>query len=169
MSKQTELAQLGDAVTVDSSGRVSRGTIPSWRVAISGADLAQTTADTDVTVPFNNSSTDNCFLEGGCTMASGVITVPVAGLYQMATSIRFGSVTGTDYILVRIVKNGALTGASESHSIVDDHGSSYHTITLTDLFKCDAGDELKAVGHVGGDTSWVFDGNTCHFSGHMVG
>ena len=102
-------------------------------------------------------------------MASGVITVPVTGLYQMAASVRFGNVTSTDYIILKIVKNDNLTGVSETYAIVDDHGAIYHTIALTDLYQCDAGDELKVVGYVSNDTSWVFDGGTCHFNGHMVG
>lgn len=157
------------ALTLDNTGRLTRSVIPSWRVAISGADIAHTTAGATVEVAFNNSSTENCFLAGGCTMASGVITVPVTGLYQMATSIRFGFVTSADYIIVKIIKNGVTTNASESYAIVDDHGALYHTITLTDLYQCDAGDELAVAGYVSNDTSWVFDGNTCHFSGHMVG
>jgi hypothetical protein len=157
------------ALTLDSTGRLTRSVIPSWRVAISGADLAQTAADTYIDVAFNNSSTENCFLAGGCTMASGVITVPIEGLYQMAASVRFGNVTSTDYILLSIIKNGVTTNASDTYAIVDDHGSAYHTLTLTDLFQCDAGDELAVAGYVSNDTSWVFDGNTSHFNGHMVG
>mgnify|MGYP005997131003 FL=1 len=156
-------------LTIDSSGRLTRSTIPSWRVAISGADITHTTANANVGVAFNNSSTENCFLAGGCTMASGVITVPVAGLYQMASSVRFNNVTGTDHIYLKIIKNGEETNASESYAIVDDHSPLYHSITVTDLYQCNAGDELAVAGFVSTDTSWAYDGNTCHFNGHMVG
>ena len=167
MSKQTELAQLGDAVTVDGSGRVSRSTIPSWRVALS-ADQNETSSGSH-TVEFNNSSTENCFIAGGCTLSAGVITVPVAGLYFISSTVRFNNVSSSYYIILRSVKNGSMAGAEDTYAIIDDHGSLYHTITITDLFQCNAGDTLEMSGYVQSDTSWSYDGQTSHFNGYMVG
>ena len=152
---------------MDSSGRVSRSTIPSWRVALS-ADQNETSSGS-YTVEFNNSSTENCFIAGGCTLSAGVITVPVAGLYFISSTVRFNNVSGSYYIILRGVKNGSMTGAEDTYAIIDDHGSLYHTLTMSDLYQCDAGDELAVVGYVSSDSNWVYDGNTCHFNGHMVG
>lgn len=154
-------------LTIDSSGRVSRNLIPSWRVGLDN-DQNETTA-LGHTVEFDNSSTENCFIAGGCTLSAGVITVPVAGLYSIASSVRFDNVTGTDYIILRTVKNGSTSGLEDAYAIVDDHGTSYHSITVTDLLQCNAGDTLEISGYVSNDTSWHFAANTCHFNGYMVG
>lgn len=154
-------------LTIDSSGRVSRNLIPSWRVGLV-ADQNETTAGGH-TVEFDNSSTENCFIAGGCTLSAGVITVPVAGLYSIASSVRFSNVTGTDYIILRTLKNGSTSGAEDGYAIIDDHGVNYHSITITDLFQCDAGDTLEISGYVQSDTSWHYSANTSHFNGYMVG
>lgn len=155
-------------LTIDSSGRVSRNLIPSWRVALNG-DQSETTANTYITVEFNNSSTENCFLAGGCTMASGVITVPIAGLYFFTTLVRFDQVTSTDHLGLRVVKNNEITNSEEYTGIFDDHGASYHSANVSGLFECSANDTLTVKGYVLNDTVWHFASNSCFFSGYMVG
>ena len=155
-------------LTIDSSGRVSRSLIPSWRVALDG-DQNETTASTYITVGFNKSSSENCFLAGGCTLSSGVITVPVAGLYFFTTLIRFDQVTSTDHLAVRVTKNNAISGAEEYTGFIDDHGASYHSVTISGLYQCNASDELAVKGYVNNDTSWHFASDGCFFSGYMVG
>ena len=167
MSKQTELAQLGNAVTVDSSGRVYRSTIPSWRLGLS-ADQNESSSGS-YTVEFDKSSTQNCFIAGGCTLSAGVITVPVAGLYFISSTVRFNNVSSSYYLILRSVKNGSMLGSEDTYVIVDDHGSSYHTMTITDLFQCNAGDTLEMSGYVQLDSSWGYDADTSHFNGYMVG
>lgn len=155
-------------LTIDSSGRVSRNLIPSWRVALDG-DQNETTANTYITVGFNKSSAENCFLTGGCTLSSGVITVPVAGLYFFTTLIRFDQVTSTDHFNVRVTKNDEVTGAEEYTGSYDDHGTAFHSAIVSGLFECSANDTLTVKGYVSNDTSWHFASGACIFSGYMVG
>lgn len=154
-------------LTIDSSGRVSRNLIPSWRVGLNSNQ--NETSSGEHTVEFDNSSTENCFIAGGCTMATGVITVPVAGLYSLATTVRVNNVTSTNYIRLSIKRNNVQTGLSDAYAVVDDHGLNFHSLTATDLFQCDAGDELKVSCYIENDTSWNYGGDTCHFNGYMVG
>ena len=167
-SKAFELAQLGDAVTVDGSGRVSRSTIPSWRVGLD-QDQNETTASTYLTVEYDLTNIENCFVSGGCTISNGVITVPTAGLYSLNATVRFDAVASTYQIAVKILKNGVDTGSSEIMAIVDDHGSGLHSIAVSDLQECAANDTLQVKGFAQSDTSWHFASNASFFSGYMVG
>lgn len=155
------------AMTIDSSGRMTRSVLPAWRVGLAN-DQNETSAG-DHVVEFDTDNVENCFLQGGCTHSSGVITVPIAGLYFLSSSIRFDSVSSTNYVIVRLQKNGVTTGLSDAYALVDDHGSSYHSVTVTDVFQCQAGDELRVQVNVQSDTSWHLSGDNCHYNGFMVG
>lgn len=155
------------AMTVDSSGRVLRSVLPAWRVSLSN-NQAETAAGT-YKVEFDKQDTQNCFLQGGVTLSSGTITVPVAGLYRCGSTIRVDDVTGTYYIISYIRKNQATDASSDSYVIADDHGTNYHTLTVNDLYQCQANDQLECYIYVQSDTSWHIEAATAHFNGHLVG
>ena len=102
------------AMTVDSSGRVTKPQLPAFHVGLASAQTLSTTAST---VLFEDRGTSyNNFLQGGITISSGVITVPIAGVYQFNTLIRANSV-GSGFITARIMRN-SMSGSEEGGYII---------------------------------------------------
>jgi len=155
------------AMTVDSSGRVLRSVLPAWRVGLAN-QIDKSSAGTHK-VTFDITSGQNCFLQGGVTHNNGTITIPVAGLYKLGSTIRVDNVSSSYYIISYIRKNNATDNANDSYVLVDDHGSSYHSLTVNDLYQCQAGDELECYINVQSDTGWHIEPYTAHFNGHLVG
>ena len=155
------------AMTVDSSGRVLRSVLPAWRIGLSNQQNETSSGTHKVT--FDTTSGDNLFLQGGVTLSSGTITVPVAGLYKLGSTIRIDAVSSSYYIVSYIRKNQNADNSSDSYALVDDHGSSYHSLTVNDLYQCQAGDELECYINVQSDSSWHIEPYTAHFNGHLVG
>ena len=156
------------AITIDSSGRVLRSAVPAWRVGLSTTQ-PQTSSGTKL-VPFDTYNTQNCFLQGGVTLSSGTITVPVAGLYKVGSTIRVDDVNTAIYIISYIRKNQANQNLEDSYVLTDNHGVTYQSLTVNDLYQCEAGDELECYINVqSGDSSWELAQNVSHFNGHLVG
>ena len=156
------------AMTVDSSGRVLRSVLPAWRVSLINEQF-ETAAGGPFKVEFDKQGTENCFIQGGVTLSSGTITVPVAGLYRCGSTIRVDDVSGSYYIIAYIRKNNETTGSSDSYVIADDHGANYHSLTMTDLYQCQANDQLECYVYIQSDTSWSIYPTNSHFNGHLVG
>jgi hypothetical protein len=153
------------AITIDSSGRVSRGVIPSWRLGLT-ADFNRTAAS-ELEIPFDQSSGDLCYLDGGCTMSGGIVTVPVAGLYIVTSVTRFDSV-GTGYAVARIRINDSTAGSSETYSIAGSPSSNYDTLSMSQVYKLSADDNVRITIGTSADTSWSVDSNST-FSGALIG
>lgn len=155
-----------DAMTIDSSGRVSMPVVPAWRVGLSGNQTI-TTSGSDVLVVFDETTSDNCFLQGSVTLSSGIITVPVAGVYQVNVVCRIDSI-GSGYIIAKIKRNNVDGGNSDTYIISGSPSTNYENLTGSDIFKCDANDTLRVTVLSSGDTNWSAHNNTV-FSGHLVG
>ena len=92
-----------------SGGAVLFPNRPAFHVSLASAQTLSTTA---ATVLFEDRGTSyNNFLQGGITISSGVITVPIAGVYQFSTLIRANSV-GSGFITARIMRN-SMSGSEE--------------------------------------------------------
>ena len=153
------------AISVDSSGRVTRSVIPSWRVGLTDHQTVSTADLTDVS--FTNTSTNNCFLNGGCTISSGVITVPVAGLYQINCCIRLDQVSA-NYIELYIRFNGVSSVFTGGYHIEGDPNSNYHSISTNETFLMSANDDVRCSIYAGGDSSWRVN-QASNFGGYLVG
>ena len=150
------------AMTIDSSGRVSRSVLPAWRLGLTGnVDVSATGLQVD----WNKSSTDQCFIQGGCSNSSGVITVPVSGVYQINTTCRVNDV-GTNYIELYIKVND--DDDSIGYHIEGDPYSSYHSISASEIFSLSANDNVRIRLYPGGDSSWRLH-QLSKFSGVMIG
>ena len=155
------------AMTVDSSGRVLRSVLPAFRVGLTSTQNKTSAGPHKVT--FDTTSGNSCFLQGGVTHNNGTITVPVSGLYQINAQIRIDNVSSSYYIIGRITKNQDTSTINSSYTIVDDHGTSYHTLISNDLHQCEANDELEVSIYVQSDGNWDIEGGYCLFSGYLVG
>ena len=154
------------ALTIDSSGRVQMPVVPAWRVGLTG-NQTNTTAGSDVQIVYNDSNTNNCFLQGGVTLSSGIITVPIAGVYHVNMSARIDFV-GSGYIIAKIKRNNIDSDNSDTYIIAGSPSSNYENLTGSDVFKCDANDNFRVTVYSDSDTSWNMNSNTL-FSGHLVG
>jgi len=88
-----------DVIKINNSGHLQIPYQPCWNV---GRNSTQTISNgTATNIIFNQSTGNDCFLQGGCTLdtSTGRVTVPVAGKYLLVASIRTeatGSSTGTN-------------------------------------------------------------------------
>ena len=155
-----------DAMTIDSSGRVQMPVVPAWRVGLTSTQTS-TTSGSDVLVVFDESASDNCFLQGSVALSSGIITVPVAGVYQVNLVCRIDSI-GSGYLIAKIKRNNVDSGNSDTYIISGSPSSNYENLTGSDIFKCDANDTFRVTVYSDSDTNWNMNNNTV-FSGHLVG
>ena len=156
-------------LTIDSSGRVTRPVIPAWRLCLSALQNITTAGGSGTDVAFDDSSAGNFgFLQGGCTLSSGVITVPVTGLYQVNATLRFDDI-GSGYIIMRILKNNGQSNKQELYVINGSPSTSYETLSGGDVLSCTANDTIRISAMASADTSWHLDPNGCKFSGYLIG
>ena len=154
------------AMTVDSSGRVTKPQIPAFHVGLASAQTLSTTAATvnfeDRGISYNN------FLQGGITISSGVITVPIAGVYQFNTLIRANAV-GSGFITARIMRN-SMSGSEEGGYIIigNTRSTDYDNLTGSTVYNMNASDTVKIEMKTSADTSWNV-GTQSEVSGFLVG
>lgn len=150
------------ALSIDASGRVTTPARPAWKLGL-GTDTSNFGADTEVTCPFDIER----ILTSGVTHSAGVITVPVAGLYQINFTVRFDTI-GSGYTLARMIVNNTNNNANRTYVIEQNAGTSYHTLSGSDIFEVDANSTFKLTGYASHDTSWHFNAASA-FSGYLVG
>ena len=158
-------------LTIDSAGRVLRpsSVLPAWRVG-RGSDFNITNGQAATTVINYNVTDDtnrNFFIQGGCTISSGVVTVPVTGLYCVATSNRFDNIGG-GYIVVRIVKNNETDSSRGTYDIIGQPSNNYFTVGDTTIFPLAANDTMKVDYYVSSDTNFTLNLRS-YFSGYLIG
>ena len=153
------------ALTIDSSGRVTMPVVPAWRVALSASQSVSSIGYTQVQL--DQISTENCFLNGGVTISSYEVVVPITGIYAIHSYARIDSL-GTGYVQLGITINGVRTGRSDSYSIEGSPPSNYVTINASDVFSVTANDTFRMEVYTSNDNSYTINSNTV-FSGHLVG
>jgi len=153
------------ALTIDSSGRVTTPSVPAWRVSLNATQSVSATGYTQVQLDLT--STENCFLNGGVTISSYEVVVPITGIYAVHSYVRVDGV-GTGYVQLGILVNGVRLGVSDSFSIEGSPPSNYTTINASDVFSVTANDTFRLEVYTSNDNSYTINGNTV-FSGHLVG
>jgi len=155
------------ALAIDSNGVVTRPVIPAWRVGRT-ANQSVGQGSSSVDVEFDRTTDQNCFLQGGCTISSGVITVPVAGLYQINANVRLNLVSA-NYIEFYMVINDVATGTSTfSYFLNGAPSSSYDSGAVSSVFSLSANDNVRIKVYAGGDTSHTISSYST-FSGVLIG
>ena len=156
------------AMTIDSSGRVTRGVIPSWRL---GKTAQQDFTATSGTLTWNAESGNANFIKGGVTnnSSTGKVTVPVAGIYMVGSTVRVDGATSGNYILMRIIKNDVTADVKDQYySLVDDQTTVYGSISMSGIYDCSANDTLRVDMTAQSDTSWHASDHS-YFWGYLVG
>ena len=156
------------AMTIDSSGRVLQPLIPAFRVGLTSNQSITSTGDN--TIEWNEgtaSESDNCFTQGGFSWSSGVVTVPVTGVYSFNLIARLDNV-GSGYLIAKIIKNNETSGNLKSYVIDGDPPTDYTNLTGSDVFKLTASDTIKVNIAASADSSYQVATDSS-FSGHLVG
>ena len=150
---------------IDSTGRVIMPVVPAWRAGMASSQ-AVTSNTSEVAILFDKGSGSNCFLNGGVTISSGKIVVPIAGIYQVNLNMRIDNIS-SGYLVSRILKNLDQSGQEESYHIQTTAGT-YNTVTITDVYEAEAGDEFSVSNLSNSDGTYTVS-STSTFSGHLIG
>ena len=156
------------ALTIDSSGRVLQPSVPAFRVSLTSDQGISSTGDHDI--EWNEGTTsesDNNFTQGGFSWSSGVVTVPIAGVYSFSVVLRVDSV-GSGYLVGKLMKNDDQSNNSEAYIIDGSPPYNYTNLTGTTVFKCNANDNIRMAITSSADTSYTVQ-NQSTFSGHLIG
>ena len=159
-------------LTIDSAGRILKPALPAFRVGLI-ISQAETTTTSSRLVEWDegtSSESDFCFTQGGFSWNTGVVTVPVTGIYSFSMALRIDNVNGQYYVVGRITKNNDNASNKELYVIDGQAAPNYINLTGTTLFKLDANDNIKVTVFVENDSSsgWnINNGST--FSGHLIG
>ena len=156
------------AMTIDSAGRVFQPAKPAWRIGrasvLTGVNNLTTVINFDDVADTNR----DFFTQGGVTVSSGVVTVPVAGIYHLGSTVRFDDVSNS-YIVVRITKNNDANSTYGTYDIVGNgQSTNYESIGDATIFKLNASDTVKVDYYVSNDSSFNIDTRT-YFWGYLVG
>ena len=157
------------AMSVDSSGRVLKPSVPAFRVGLT-SDQNVTSTGAHITIEFNegtSSESDFHFTQGGFSWSSGVVTVPVTGAYHFDLLTRVDSV-GSGYIVMSIAKNNDFTNNRRMFSIEGDPATDYQSINASGIFKLAASDNVRCAIYSSADSNFNITTRTT-FSGHLVG
>ena len=157
------------AMSVDSSGRVLQPSIPAFRVGLTSSQNI-TTSSSNIDIEWNDGTSSdslNCFSQGGFSWSSGIVTVPISGVYQFDMTLRVDGI-GSSYVLGKIVKNNVHSGNEEYYSIEGSPASNYQGVTAGGVFKCSASDTIRVTIFSQNDSNFSVN-NASIFSGHFVG
>jgi hypothetical protein len=130
-----------NALTITSTGQVTIPNQPAWSVGLSAQ---QNFSSTPGTIVWNQSSGNECFVQGGVSLNSGNgrITVPVAGKYVVFASIRTeatGAAFGTN---LNLRKNGTTLQRHYVGGAVNSAGSFMYIETRPIIVNCAANDYI---------------------------
>ena len=161
-------------LTIDSSGRILKPALPAFRVGLINHQPETSVAGSGYgpIVEWDegiSSETDFCFNQGGFSWSSGVVTVPVAGIYSFSIALRVDAV-GDGFVVGRIIKNDDTSANKELYVIDGAPPANYTNLTGTTLYKLAAGDNIRVAVFVENDpnSSWSI-ANQSIFSGHLLG
>ena len=133
-------------LTIDSSGHVSQPQLPAACFHYQGSDITGAAA-----VPLNTQSV----LQGGMSMSSNVITVPIAGLYKIGFYHLATSTGAYSVLFIRI--NGQTQGMPHSNQIQfrPPHGNdSFTHQTIASLSANDTVDFFVSSGTIHGNADY---------------
>ena len=164
------------AMGIDSNGIVTRNLIPAWGLHLSGNysgtqaggffPITQWIVSADV----NESS----FLQGGCSLNTGVITVPITGLNNITTTTRFDSMGG-NYCKCAISINdeddtNTLNKYGGGQNIVGESSLDHRQTPKANLVaKLTANDTVRIKVLAASDTAWTVLAQESIFQGYLIG
>ena len=162
--------QGSDAFTIASNGAVTTNYLPAWRIGRE-TDFNVTSSATWTKTTWDDfAASDNCFTQNVTYNSSGHIIVPVAGIYQINTTVRYDGLTAdSGYFILSIQINDERSGNQDTYFLGEPQSGSYHSASISDVFKLDANDEVSIYVYSSNDSSWHINANVSVFSGVRIG
>ena len=176
------------AIGINTNGVVTRNVIPAWSLTLPD-DYAGSTANSHV--PINDwgvnthSKTSQqvnktCFIQGGCSVNTGVVTVPVTGLYNISTHLRINdnTITVGAYMQTQIsinneTDNGTLSifgGGEILDTLPSSNDAWNYGVTRASLIaNLTANDNVRVMLYVETDNNWTISTNQTIFKGYLIG
>ncbi len=155
-------------LAIDSSGRVTQPTKPAWRIGRGSSVTVSNGQAANTVINFNlTSDTTRRFFTQGVTVSSGVVTVPVSGLYHVGAAVRLDGI-GSGYSLMAIRVNNDTDSTTGTYNIKGNPDTNYFTLTEATVFDLNANDEVKVYYYVQSDTSFNLNLRS-YFWGYLVG
>ena len=147
------------AMAIDSAGRVTQPAKPAWRIGVGSNYNVSNGQAASTIINFNLTSdtTRRMFTQGGITVSSGVVTVPVSGLYHVGSTVRFDAIGG-GYAILSIRINNDTDSGTGTYNIKGTPDTNYFSLTESTVFDLTANDQVKVYYYVQTDTN--FDVNS---------
>ena len=156
-------------MTIDSAGRVFQPAKPAWRIGRGTSFTVTNGQDSNTVIDFDLTSdtTRRFFTQGGITVSSGVVTVPVSGIYHVGSTVRFDAI-GAGYTLLQIRINNDTQSGQGTYMLKGAPDTNYFSLTESTVFDLNANDQVKVYYYTQSDTN--FDVNLrSYFWGYLVG
>tara|TARA_A100001388_G_scaffold269709_1_gene246395 strand:+ start:470 stop:1030 length:561 start_codon:yes stop_codon:yes gene_type:complete len=168
------------ALTVDSSGRVSRGVVPAWFLTL-GTSAESRTAAGEAAVQFAvqaDSGFNQTYIQGGASVSNGVVTVPNTGLYYVNGNCRLDSLASGQWGRVGIsINSHTIFDSANTYQtmrltptmLVDVNGENFNGMDVSAVLKLSANETVEIRASVYNDTSWNISLYDSHFTGYFIG
>ena len=157
-------------LTIDSAGYITSGKVPAWRIG-RDTDFNVTASGTYTKVEWDerDNSSVNTFMDH-VTYSSGDIVIPVAGIYQFNATVRFDQANAdSGYGILSLQKNDERSGLADTYLVFESQSNSYHSVSASTVFKCNANDTLAVYVYHNNDSSFHISNGTSSCSGVRIG
>ena len=174
------------ALGINSNGVVTRNVIPAWNLNLPD-NYTGTNANANVQIndwgtnTHSNTSQQVAktnFIQGGCSVNTGVVTVPVTGLYNISTHLRFQDISSggfmsafisinneTDYNTLSVFGGGEIIDTKPSADDYWDYGAARASL----IANLTANDNVSIMVYVESDNAWTISVNESMFKGYLIG
>jgi len=154
------------AATIDSSGRILTPARPLFMAPGNASGYQNTSASNTIISDWNTSDSTISIMQGGMSFGSSGVTVPIAGIYEVFSSVIF-KVENAEYGLLMIYKGNDRITLSQSYNITT--GVTTENSVVTKAFvNCAAGDVLS-IREQGQNAQWYNAGTYSTFSVQLIG
>ena len=155
-------------LTINSDGRVLQPNLPSWRISIaSDASVSSDTAWQVIAWDETDDSAENLYLQGGITVVSSKIVIPVAGVYMFGVNLRIDGISSGNYLTAVMEKNDSTTDNAEAEWVEQNAAATYATVSMSSVMKFAATDTIR-VSVASPDGTYTIQDN-CTFYGALIG
>ncbi len=170
-----------DALTIDSNGVASRSVVPAWYLTFGTSLESRSAAAEAIVTSFavqSDSGYNPTYIQGGCSVSGGIVTVPATGLYYVHGCCRFDSLDSGQWARIGIsINSETILNSANSYQTVrysptnltSVNGESYLGSNVSAILKVDANDTFEIRAETNSDTSWAISQYDSHFTGYFIG
>ena len=172
---------------ISGTGVVTRNVIPAWNLILpdsySGSTANSAVHINDWGTGANHGSSSAQvgkinFIQGGCSVSTGIVTVPVAGLYFIDTHLRMENIDNGAYMYASISINNETDTSTlnkfggaeilDTKPSADDYWD-YPAARASAIVNLAANDNVRVMLVIETDTGWGVNYTMSHFKGYLIG